>query len=557
MPCRPVAATCLVSLVLGLTCLPVRAATPLATVEVAAGATLNRPLFVCAPPGDTSRLFIVEKRGAIRILNLATDIVNATAFLDIDAIVWTPASNNDERGMLGLAFHPNYAANGFFYVNYINNSGNSVVARYTVSGNPDIADSASALQILTIVQPFGNHNGGWLAFGPNDGYLYLAFGDGGDACDTGERAQDITNQLLGKILRIDINSDDFPGDATRFYAIPPTNPFVGVTGDDEIWAYGVRNPWRNAFDRLTGDLYIADVGQDSWEEINFQPASVTTARNYGWDCREGNHCSTCATVGCSCAGAGFTNPIHEYANGVPSPCSITGGYVYRGNAIPDLQGTYFYADYCSAQITSFYYDGVNVTNVINRTTELDPPGATTISNIVSFGEDGAGELYIVEQCGTTCGEVFKIIPNCTIAVSSNPSPQSVCQGGTAMFSCAVTGNVGSTTYTWQRNNVSIGAPNSPTLTLNNVQPADAGNYRCVIQDTCNTVFTTAAALTVNLPGPGDMDADCDVDLNDVPLFVNVLTGLDLDPGRLARANVNGDGNTNGLDVDPFVDLVIP
>jgi glucose/arabinose dehydrogenase len=374
------------------------AATPLASVRVASG--LSRPVFVTAPPQDYHRVFIVEQQtGIIKILNLDTGVINATPFLDIDGL-----ATGNEQGLLGLAFHPGYDNNGLFYVNLTIADGTTEIRRYQVSADPDIADAGSMTLILSYAQPFSNHNGGWTCFGP-DGYLYISAGDGGSGNDPGNRAQDITDQLLGKLLRIDVNGDDFPADPNRNYAIPPDNPFVGVTGDDEIWAYGLRNPWRCSFDRATDDLYIADVGQDAWEEIDFQPASSTGGENYGWRCMEATHCT--GLTGCTCNDAGLTLPIYEYSHGgSPSRCSITGGYVYRGCAIPDLQGTYFFADYCSNQIWSFRFDGFAISEFTDRTAEL-APNVGTIASISSFGEDAYGELYVCDLSG---GEVFKIVP---------------------------------------------------------------------------------------------------------------------------------------------------
>ncbi|MBZ0172726.1 MAG: PQQ-dependent sugar dehydrogenase, partial [Phycisphaerales bacterium] len=237
-------------------------------------------------------------------------------------------------------------------------------------------------------QPFSNHNGGWIGFGP-DGYLYIGMGDGGSANDPGNRAQDITDQLLGKMLRLDVDGDDFPGDATRNYAIPPSNPFVGVTGDDEIWAYGLRNPWRNAFDRATGDFWMGDVGQNAIEEIDFQPANSNGGENYGWRCYEGNN--PFITGGCAPANT-MVFPIHTYTHS--SGCSVSGGEVYRGCAIPELDGTYFFADYCTARVWSLKYDGVNVTDFEDRTFEL-----AAGSGISSFGLDAYGEMYICNLGG--------------------------------------------------------------------------------------------------------------------------------------------------------------
>ena len=384
---------------------------PLASTRVAFELAL--PTFVTHAPADYSRLFIIEKRGRIRILNLQTGVVNDTPFLNIDSLVGGGAAEFDERGLLGLAFHPDYQNNGFFYVNYTNttcggnDSCDTTIARYSVSANPDIADPSSAVVLLGIAQPFPNHNGGWMGFGPNDGFLYIAQGDGGSANDPGNRAQDTTNQLLGKILRIDVDGNDAGN-----YGIPPDNPFVGVAGDDEIWAYGLRNPWRPSFDRENGDLYIADVGQTAWEEVDYQKASAPGGRNYGWRCMEGNHCT--GLSGCVCNSASLTDPIHEYSHG--QGCAVTGGYVYRGCAIPSLTGTYFFADYgCftpNPPIWSFEVVGGALTNLVTRTSELSPSiQGVLVNQISSFGEDALGEIYIVDQGSGSNGQIFKIIPD--------------------------------------------------------------------------------------------------------------------------------------------------
>jgi len=386
------------------------AATPLTTELIATG--LDDPVFATHAPGDTDRLFIVERTGTIRILDLTTEppTLGAT-FLDISGSV---KSTFSEQGLLGLAFHPDYASNGYFYVNYTDSGDDTRVSRFNVSeGDPDAADDTSEVVLLTLVQPQTNHNGGWMGFGPNDGYLYISSGDGGGSGDddaghtTGlGNAQDITSNLLGKMLRIDVDGSDGPGGT---YGIPPSNPFVGVSGDDQIWAYGLRNPWRPAFDRETGDLYIADVGQGSWEEIDFQPASSTGGESYGWRCREGAHdynfTGTCSSIT-------HVEPIHEYSHGgSPFRCSITGGEVYRGCAVPDLAGTYFYADYCSDQIWSLVVSGGMATSQMDRTAELDPPGLAEINNISSFGTDADGEIYIL----SLEGDVFKIVPDGPVA----------------------------------------------------------------------------------------------------------------------------------------------
>lgn len=396
---------------------PARAgAIALTTTRVAAG--LSSPLQCTHATGDTSRLYIVEKAGRIRILNLNTLTLNGTAFLDISSIV---NSSTLEWGLLGLCFDPNFATNRYFYVHYSElSTGNDIIARYTAT-NPDSASAATAFRVLRLVQPNANHRGGWLDYGP-DGYLYISFGDGGGQSDPNGRGQNI-NVLQGKILRIDpdgpdniygtADDDEFPADADKNYAIPPTNPFYGPTaGLDEIWAYGLRNPWRCSFDRMTGDLWIGDVGQNTREEIDFQPANPVGAgpgdpgyvggRNYGWRCTEGTFCT--GLSGCVCNGPTLTPPVYEYTHAVG--LSVTGGFVYRGCAMPAMQGVYFFGEYQNSRLFSLRLVGGVATDVQERTVELDPPGALAINNPASFGEDARGELYICDLLG----EIYKIVP---------------------------------------------------------------------------------------------------------------------------------------------------
>lgn len=328
--------------------------------------------------GD-SRLFVVQRGGAIRILN-ANGTINATNFLTLTS---STIVSGGERGLLGLAFHPNYATNGYFYINYTRASdGATVIARYSVSANPDVADASSAQVLLTIAQPFSNHNGGSLVFGP-DGYLYIGMGDGGSGGDPDNYGQNI-NSLLGKMLRIDV-------DSVSPYAIPAGNPYAGATpGADEIWAVGMRNPWKFSFDRQTGDLWIADVGQNAREEIN-KAASTAAGLNYGWRCYEAN--IPYNTNGCQSA-SNYFMPVANYAlsNG---NCSITGGYVYRGSTYPNMIGKYFFADYCSNRIGWVENNGGTITW-----------SSLFTGNFVSFGEDINGELYVA---GISNGTISKII----------------------------------------------------------------------------------------------------------------------------------------------------
>jgi glucose/arabinose dehydrogenase len=399
----------------------------LITTRVASG--LAYPIYATAPVGDAERLFIVQQRGQIRILDSGTLLTRP--FLDIDPLV-PNITGNDERGLLGLAFPPDYATSGYFYVYYTDLLGDSRVRRFTVSADPDSADASSAFDILWADQPDVNHNGGTIHFGP-DGYLWIGFGDGGGSYDTYGNGQNPAT-LLGKMLRIDPTSDAFPGDPLQNYSIPPDNPFVGEpTFRDEIWAYGLRNPYRWSFDRLTGDMYIADVGQACWEEIDFEAASAPGGRNYGWPELEGNHCLAmfnCFSTGCD--STGMTLPIHEFSHAQDGfSCSVTGGYVYRGTAIPNLAGTYFYADFCSQQIYSFRYDGVNVTQLTKRTSELAPGGGLFIEAVAGFAEDGLGEMYIIDRAATS-GEVYKILKHPASDVGPIPPGRAALQLGRAV-----------------------------------------------------------------------------------------------------------------------------
>jgi glucose/arabinose dehydrogenase len=327
--------------------------------------------------GD-ERLFVVQQGGTIRILDQNGDI-EPTAFLDISGNV----SSGSEQGLLGLAFHPDYDSNGFFFINYTLPNGDTRISRFTVSGDPNVADPSSELVILEYDQPFANHNGGSLQFGP-DGYLYISSGDGGSGGDPGNRAQN-TTLLLGKLLRIDIDNTE----GGNNYAIPSDNPFAGSGTDaQEIWAYGLRNPWKFSFDAETGDIWIADVGQNEVEEIN-RATSDAAGLNYGWRCYEGSQPFN--TTGCPDPGE-LTFPIAEYSSDGTGNCSVTGGYVYRGTDYPDIQGIYFYADVCSGEIGTVDNEG----NLVDQ--------GSFGNSWVSFGEDVNNELYIVGIGGS----IFRI-----------------------------------------------------------------------------------------------------------------------------------------------------
>jgi glucose/arabinose dehydrogenase len=345
--------------------------------QVATG--LNFPLYLTSPPGD-DRLFIVQKGGIIRVLKGGTLL--ETPFLDLTSKV---SSKAGEQGLLGLAFPPDYASSGRFIVHYTDLSGDTRVSLFRVSGDPDHADPASESLVLEAPQPGVAHQGGQILFGP-DGLLYIGLGDGDD--DDGGRGQSLQD-LLASILRIDVSSG-------APYTVPPDNPFVATSGARaEVWSYGLRNPWRFSFDRATGDLYIGDVGESHWEEVNHASTADGAGRgvNYGWSQMEGRHCFREE----SCDQTGLTLPVLEYNHS--DGCSIIGGYVYRGAAIPTLQGNYFYADFCGGWVQSFRMEGGMAGE------ETDWPALRPGGQVTSFGEDAAGELYLL----TEQGSVFKIV----------------------------------------------------------------------------------------------------------------------------------------------------
>lgn len=345
-------------------------------------AGFSQPTHIANAADGSARLFVVEQGGTIRIVK--NGVLQSTAFLDIH----TQISCCGERGLLSVAFPPGYAGKGYFYVYYTNTAGDLVIARYFVTANPDVADPNSAVIVLTVPHPINaNHNGGQLAFGP-DGYLYIGTGDGGSAGDPPNNAQN-TNVLLGKILRIDVESGTAP------YAIPNTNPYAQTSGyRPEIWAFGVRNPWRFSFDRQTHDLYIADVGQNMYEEIDFQPAGNQGGQNYGWRIMEGMHCYNAAT----CNMSGLTLPVFEYSH-APGDCSVTGGFVYRAPQFPRMRGIYFYGDYCTGKIWGLQRNGGTWENMLL----YDAP-----FNITTFGEDEAGNMYLANATNGAIGMLIDL-----------------------------------------------------------------------------------------------------------------------------------------------------
>jgi len=370
---------------------------PLALELVADG--LDQPLFVAAAPGDSSRLFVMEKAGSVRVL--VDGVLSPDPFLDLaDQVV-----ANGERGLLGLAFHPDYARNGLFYVHFSSSGvqgvpvGTGIVAELSAAaGDPDHADPLTQRLLLTIEKPQANHNGGMLAFGP-EGLLYLGVGDGGGANDQHGLIGNgqALDTLLGKLLRVDVDARD-----AGAYGIPAANlaEVTGLAALPEIWAYGLRNPWRFGFDPCNGDLYIGDVGQNTQEEIDYLPGGTAAGTNFGWRIMEGSECRP-GEIGCNTEG--LTLPVDTYPRSVGA--SVTGGYVYRGSAIPGLRGHYLYADFVSGRSFRFRIEAGSAVEEQEISAELRP-AAGTFGNIASFGQDNAGELYVA---ALTPGAIYRVV----------------------------------------------------------------------------------------------------------------------------------------------------
>lgn len=351
-------------------------------------AGLDWPLYAIHAGDGSDRLFVVEKAGRIRIVQGGALL--PTPFLDITDRV---RSVGYEQGLLSVAFPPDYATQGHFYVDYTDLLSDTVVSRFQVTADPNIAAPASEEVVLQVEQPYDNHNGGQLAFGPHDAYLYVGLGDGGSGGDPLGNGQNPAT-LLGKVLRIDVESG-----APLTYTVPATNPYTQTVGyRPEIWALGLRNPWRFAFDPASGDLYIGDVGQGKYEEVDAQPASSPGGENYGWSIMEGLHCYNAAT----CDATGLTLPVVEYPHqqeGNQRDCSVTGGFVYRGTEYPALDGIYVYGDYCSGKIWGLVHDGATWQNRLLLDTQL---------RITSFGQDEAGNVWVVDFDASPAGAIQRI-----------------------------------------------------------------------------------------------------------------------------------------------------
>lgn len=403
--------------------------------------------------GD-DRFFVVEQEGRIRILN-ATGEMYTDPFLDISDLV----AYGGERGLLGLAFHPKYQDNGLLFINYINKEGNTIIARYAVSEDPAVANANSGRTILEVDQPYSNHNGGDLEFGP-DGYLYIGLGDGGSGGDPNNNAQN-PQSLLGKMLRIDINANT--------YTIPPDNPF---TTDkqiaDEIWASGLRNPWRYSFDRETGDLWVADVGQNQWEEIHLQTADSQGGENYGWRCYEGNHPYN--TAGCEDQDH-YDFPVYEYNHS--EGCSVTGGRVYRGEEYPLLKGHYFFADYCTGLFRSLKFTDGELQEFTHENMDVGTS---------SFGENPAGEMFILNR---TDGTIHKITEVCSSLIPT------ITQEGDLLNA-----NIEGVSYQWYLDGELLEGEADQTLEISR-----NGNYHVVVAS--GGCENTSEAFAVNITALDD------------------------------------------------------
>jgi glucose/arabinose dehydrogenase len=535
-------------------------AAPLALVITLAGAAhatppartrllstnVTLPIGMAGTPADPQHMYVCERAGSIAVIDRDTGARSPGSFLDITSMV----NLEDDDGLLGLAFDPDYANNGFFYINYTRLDGNIVLARYHATPGATVSDSGSAYTIWSYPRPRG-HNGGWIGFSPVNGYLYITSGDGdlGGLPDPARHAQNLVNEQLGKILRIDPHSDDFPSDPDRNYHIPPSNPFVGITGDDEIWGYGVRNPWRGSFDRANGDFYFGDVGMDSYEEVDYEPASSPGARNYGWPCMEGTHCSP--NDSCTCGDPSLTLPVYDYPH--PTGNSVTGGYVYRGSTIPALQGVYIFADFIRSKVWSFRIQpgGGGYTEFADRTSEFIPAGTTSpVSQVATFGEDVDGELYLANIFAS---KIYKVVPYpCAPVVDLSPAPQSHPIGATIIFRVLGAG-ADPLTFRWRKNGVNLNDGGriqgalTPTLTISSAVSFDSGNYDVVLSSPCGPdAISNTAQLTIFGCTSADVNASGTLTVQD--LFDFLAYFFSNDP----RGDFNQSGQTTVQDMFDFL-----
>jgi hypothetical protein len=475
----------------------------LRTELVASG--LGLPVDVTYAPGQPDRLYVTNQPGIVRVIERG--VLLPQQFLNLTALI----TSGGERGFGSLAFHPDYPTDRRIFVNYVEHTNETVLAQYQVAEDLSTADLESAVELIRVpnIGPLA-HYGGKIAFGPNDGYLYYSRGDG-----QGAVFSQMGDSFLGKIVRIDV-------DGAAPYQIPPDNPYVGdPTHLDEIWAKGLRNPWRMAFDRLTGDLFISDVGGNMFEEINYIPGTSTGGVNFGWELWEGPQCLSTPS---ECDEIGQTPAIASYANPPKAQASAITGYAYRGLTMPSLQGHYFYTDAYRNLFRSFrMVDGVPQ-DEIDWQEALTIPGSS--AGVVSFGEDADGELYMAHR---ETSSLHKIVPDCDLTdITAHPQDQTVDFGGTALFTFSSSPATPISSFQWQKNMQDIPGATSPVLNIPSVSLDDAGMYRIVLGNSCGLIASYSATLSVNPAENGDFDGDGDVDLVDFSNFQICYTGSPCD-----------------------------
>ncbi len=473
---------------------------------------------------NDSRLFFVQQAGKIIVCD-SNGVQNATPFLNLTGICTNPGSTGDERGLLGMAFHPDYKNNGYFYVNYTAISGGATtIARYQVSAaDSNVADPASATVLLTIAQPFSNHNGGCIAFGP-DGYLYIGMGDGGSANDPGNRAQNLT-LLLGKMLRIDVDNPQAP----LAYGIPADNPFVGTSNRAEIWSYGLRNPWKWSFDRIYGDMWIGDVGQSAWEEIDYEALGTSGGRNYGWRCYEGNvQTPNVSQTGCPTFSS-TTPPVAVFSHS--TGCSVTGGYMYRGAKHGSLYGYYIYTDYCDSKIR------LTRKNANGTFTTFDLGTVAGTGAYVAFGEDYRGEIYMANSFNGTVRRIGATGCLPTAAIVSLQDTINLCPGESFPTLSAIYHP--ENTYQWFKDGAAISG-----ATTANLNTLTDGSYTVQVTNpsSCSNVSTAVNIVTNTLPAVSFSGLSTTICTIDAPLLLT---------GSPAGGNFSGTG-INGNTFDPAV-----
>jgi glucose/arabinose dehydrogenase len=474
---------------------------------------------------NDSRLFMVQQAGKIIICD-SLGVQNPTPFINLAGICTNPASTGDERGLLGMAFHPDYKNNGYFYVNYTAISGGATtIARYSVSAtDSNVADLSSGVILLSITQPYTNHNGGCLRFGP-DGYLYIGTGDGGSANDPGNRGQDRT-QLLGKFLRIDVDNPQAP----LAYGIPADNPYAtSTTNRNEIWSYGIRNPWKWSFDRIYGDLWIGDVGQNAWEEIDYEPLGTAGGRNYGWRCYEGPFTTSgVSQTGCPAYNT-TTPPVAVYSHS--TGCSVTGGYIYRGAKHASLYGYYVYTDYCDSRIRLIKnnYDGTFTT--------YDLGTVAGTGSFVAFGEDYRGEMYIADSYTNNIKRIGATGCLPTAAIISLEDTINLCSGDAYPTLSSIYHP--ENTYQWYKNGTMIAGANSA-----NYSTSEDGAYTVEVTNptACSNTSSAINVITSQLPAVSFSGLDTTICELDAPLTLS---------GTPAGGIFSGSG-INGNNFDPAV-----